>query len=176
MTEIFSWVAFGKFSILSRRSIFTTSRHNRLLIIWAVAMLYHLHPLFPHDYSYFTRSLSEQKSTKWCFLELCITHCHIPRVPHITTKCFITNRFAGSPEIIYLWIHRFRFRNGLYPHSTVILKEYFENILLKSCNIAKIFIKLLERFLKYFRNLAMSVQNIINGILLKYKYFILILL
>ena len=49
-----------------------------------------------------------------------------------------------------------------------ILKEYIENILLKSCNIAKIFIKLLERFLKYFRNLAMSVQNIINGILLRY--------
>ena len=36
-----------------------------------------------------------------------------------------------------------------YPHSTVILKEYFENIPLKSCNIAKIFMKLLERFLKY---------------------------
>ena len=29
------------------------------------------------------------------------------------------------------------------PHSTVILKEYFENIPLKSCNIVKIFIKLL---------------------------------
>ena len=53
-----------------------------------------------------------------------------------------------------------------YPHSTVILKEYFKNITSKSCNIAKIFIKLLERFLKYCRNLAMSVQNIINGILL----------
>ena len=53
-----------------------------------------------------------------------------------------------------------------YPHSTVILKKYFENILLKSCSVAKIFIKLLERFLKYCRNLAMSVQNIINGILL----------
>ena len=52
------------------------------------------------------------------------------------------------------------------PHSTVILKEYLENIPLKSCNIAKIFIKLLERFLKYCRNLAMSDQNIINGILL----------
>ena len=39
------------------------------------------------------------------------------------------------------------------PHSTVILKEYVENIALKSCNIAKIFIKLLERFLKYCRNL-----------------------
>ena len=55
-----------------------------------------------------------------------------------------------------------------HPHSTVILKEYFENIPLKSCNIAKIFIKLLERFLKYCRNLAISVQNIINGILLQY--------
>ena len=62
------------------------------------------------------------------------------------------------------------------PHSTVILKEYFENIPLKSCNIAEGFIKLLERFLKYCRNLAMSVQNIINGILLQYQYFILILL
>ena len=55
-----------------------------------------------------------------------------------------------------------------YPHSTVILKKYFENITLKSCNIAKIFIKLVERFLKYCRNLAMSVQNIINGIFLQY--------
>ena len=55
-----------------------------------------------------------------------------------------------------------------HPHSTVILKEYFENIPLKSCNIAKIFVKLLERFLKYCRNLAMSVQSIINGILLQY--------
>ena len=53
-----------------------------------------------------------------------------------------------------------------YPHSIVILKEYFENIPLKSYNIAKIFIKLLEQFLKYCRNLAMFVQNIINGILL----------
>ena len=53
---------------------------------------------------------------------------------------------------------------------------YFENIPLKSCNIAKIFIKLLERFLKYCRNHAMSVQKIINGILLQYWYFILILL
>ena len=54
------------------------------------------------------------------------------------------------------------------PHSTVILKEYFENIPLKSCNITKIFIKLLVRFLKYCRNLAMSVHNIINGMLLQY--------
>ena len=46
------------------------------------------------------------------------------------------------------------------PHSTVRLKKYFKNIPLKSCNIAKIFIKLLERFIKYCRNLAMSVQNI----------------
>ena len=55
-----------------------------------------------------------------------------------------------------------------HPHSTIILREYFENILLKSCNIARIFIKLLERFLKYCRNLAMSVQNIINEMLLQY--------
>ena len=64
-----------------------------------------------------------------------------------------------------------RFFNTVWcfdPHNTVILKEYFENIPLKSCNIAKIFIKLLERFLKYCRNLSMSVQNIINGILLQY--------
>ena len=53
-----------------------------------------------------------------------------------------------------------------FPHSTVILKEYFENIPLKFFNIAKIFIKLLERFLKYCRNFEMSVQNIINEILL----------
>ena len=55
-----------------------------------------------------------------------------------------------------------------YPHSTVILKEYSENIPLKSCNIAKIFIKLLERFLKYSRSFEMSVENIINGKLLQY--------
>ena len=54
------------------------------------------------------------------------------------------------------------------PHSTVMLKEYFENISLKSCNIAKIFIKLLKRFLKYCRYLAISVQIIINGIFLQY--------
>ena len=63
-----------------------------------------------------------------------------------------------------------------FPHSTVILREYFKNIPLKSCNIAKIFIKRLERFLKYCRNLAMSTQNIINLMLLQYWYFILILL
>ena len=55
-----------------------------------------------------------------------------------------------------------------FPHSTVIFKEYFETIPLKFCNIAKIFIKLLERFIKSCRNLAMSVQNIIIGILLRY--------
>ena len=52
--------------------------------------------------------------------------------------------------------------NENFPHRTVILNGYFENIPLKSCNIAKIFIKLLERFLKYCRNLPMSIQNIIN--------------
>ena len=62
------------------------------------------------------------------------------------------------------------------PRSTVILRKYFTNIPLKSCNIARIFIKLLERFLKYYRNLAMSAQNIINVMLLRYWYFILILL
>ena len=55
-----------------------------------------------------------------------------------------------------------------YPHSTVILRESFENIPLKFCNIATIFIKLLERFLKYYRNLVMSVQNIMNEMLLQY--------
>ena len=54
------------------------------------------------------------------------------------------------------------------PRSTVILREFFKNIPLKSCNIARIFIKLLERFLKYCRNLAMSAQNIINVMLLQY--------
>ena len=62
-----------------------------------------------------------------------------------------------------------------YSHSTVILREYFKNIPLKSCNIARIFIKLLERFLKCCRNLAMSAQNIINVMVLQYWYFILIL-
>ena len=51
-------------------------------------------------------------------------------------------------------------------HSTVILREYFKNIPLKSCNIPRIFIKLLKSFLKYCWNLAMSVQNIVNGILI----------
>ena len=55
-----------------------------------------------------------------------------------------------------------------YSHSAVILREYFKNIPLKSCNIARIFIKLLERFLKYCRNLATSAQNIINVMLLQY--------
>ena len=36
----------------------------------------------------------------------------------------------------------------VYPHSTVIVKEYFENIPLKSCNIAKIIIKLLSKILQ----------------------------
>ena len=54
------------------------------------------------------------------------------------------------------------------PYSTVIVREYFKNIPLKYCNIARIFIKLLERFMKYCRNLAMSLQNMINGILLQY--------
>ena len=43
------------------------------------------------------------------------------------------------------------------PHSTVIFRKYFKNISLKSYNIARIFIMLLERFLKYYKNLAMSV-------------------
>ena len=58
--------------------------------------------------------------------------------------------------------------NGTYPHSIVILWEYFGNVPWKSCNISRIFIKLLERFLKYCRNLAMSVQNIINGMWMQY--------
>ena len=63
-----------------------------------------------------------------------------------------------------------------YPYSTVIMREHLKNIPLKSCNIARIFIKLLERFLKYCRNLAMFAQNSINVMLLQYWYFILILL
>ena len=47
-------------------------------------------------------------------------------------------------------------------HNPVILRKYFENIPLKSRNIARIFMKLLERIQKYCRNLAMFVQNIIN--------------
>ena len=57
---------------------------------------------------------------------------------------------------------------GANPHSTVILREHFENISLKSCNVARIFIKLLGMFLKYCRNLATSVQNVINEMLLQY--------
>ena len=71
-----------------------------------------------------------------------------------------------NPSVNFHW--EFLIDYSSDSHSIVILKKYFENISLKSCNIAKIFIKLLERFLKYFRNLAMSVQNIINGIFLKY--------
>ena len=63
-----------------------------------------------------------------------------------------------------------------FPHSTVILRKYFNNISLKSCNTARIFMKLLERFLKYCKNLAMSVQNFVNEMFLQYSYFILILL
>ena len=44
-----------------------------------------------------------------------------------------------------------------YLNSTRVLRGYFENIPLKSCNIARIFIKLLERLLKYCMNLATSV-------------------
>ena len=69
---------------------------------------------------------------------------------------------------IYRVIHLRRVKKRNIPHSTVILKEYFRNIPFKFCTIAKILIKLLERFLKYCRNLAISVQNIINGILLQY--------
>ena len=58
--------------------------------------------------------------------------------------------------------------HNIFPHSTVKLREHFENIPSKSCKIAKICIKLLERFLKYWRNLVMSVRNIINRMLLQY--------
>ena len=75
--------------------------------------------------------------------------------------------FIWKFAIFWSWQHALG-NLAQFPHSTVILKEYFENITLKSCNIAKIFIKLLERFLKYCRHLAMYVQNIINGILLQY--------
>ena len=43
------------------------------------------------------------------------------------------------------------------PHSTVIFREYFLNIPLKYCNIARILIKRLEKFMKYRWNLVMSV-------------------
>ena len=78
--------------------------------------------------------------------------------------------FSTGPFFLGLLIRGFfpAFPENSYPHSTVILRKYFENIPLKSCNIARIFIKLLERFLKYFKNLAKSVQNIINGMLLQY--------
>ena len=46
------------------------------------------------------------------------------------------------------------------------IERIFRICYIEIMHIAKIFIKLLERFLKYCRNLAMSVQNIINGILL----------
>ena len=88
------------------------------------------------------------------------------------------NNFSDSDDN-KIKLKRIQFRVDVHwclPHSTVILKEYFKNIPLKSCNIAIIFIKLLERFLKYCKNLAMSAQNIINVMLLQYWYFILILL
>ena len=80
------------------------------------------------------------------------THTHTHTYIRTRTKNHISRRF----RLFWVLWH--------YPHSTVILEEYFENIPLKSCNIAKIFIKLLERFVKYCRNLAMS----INGTLLQY--------
>ena len=86
----------------------------------------------------------------------------LPAINFIT----IVNRFEKHSDIIY----DARFRNGkncakkllcrypsnTKPHSIVTLREYFKNIPLKSCNIARIFIKFIERFLKYCRNLAMS--------------------
>ena len=48
-----------------------------------------------------------------------------------------------------------------YPHSTLILKENFENIPLKSCNTAKIFIKLLEKLLKYCKGYLFGVVKIL---------------
>ena len=82
------------------------------------------------------------------------------QIPHLAvlSEEFATIFSPSHPPPTHIEIY--------YPHSTAILEEYFENIPLESCNIAKIFIKLLERFLKYCRNLEMSVQNIINGILL----------
>ena len=68
----------------------------------------------------------------------------------------------------FLRMHRNFFDFFYIPHSTVTLWKYFKNIPFKSCNIATIFIKLLERFLKYCRNLAMSVQNNINEMVLQY--------
>ena len=62
-----------------------------------------------------------------------------------------------------------------HPHHIVILREFFENIPLKYCNITRIFMKLLERFLKNCRKFAMFGQNIINGMLLQYEYFITVL-
>ena len=47
-----------------------------------------------------------------------------------------------------------------FLHSTVILREYFQNITSKFCNIARIFLKVLEKFLKY--------CNIMNKMLLRY--------
>ena len=87
----------------------------------------------------------------------------------------IRHRFQCNRLLYYLEEWLFYLIRRL-RHSTVILRKYFKNIPLKFCNIARIFIKLLERFLKYCRNLAMSIRNIINGILLQYSYFIVILL
>ena len=75
----------------------------------------------------------------------------------------------GAAAILRLTKHNNTVKDtDSYPHSTVILREYLSNIPLKSCNISRTFIKLIERFLKYCRNLAMSVENIINVMLLQY--------
>ena len=62
------------------------------------------------------------------------------------SKTFIMHNNNSGENLFKNWSKKLL--SGKYPHSTVIFKEYFENIPLKSCNIAKIFIKLLERFLK----------------------------
>ena len=86
----------------------------------------------------------------------------------IPPKDPLVSNYRSTPWLIFgLWCPK----KYYFPHSTVILRKYFKNIPLKSCNIARIFIKLLERFLKYCRNLAMSVQNIIDGIFLQYLIF-----
>ena len=92
-------------------------------------------------------------------------------IPLTSVYRLLTSSLLQTKEVIRWYIVKknricSRFDIVVIPHSTVILREYFKSIPLNPCNIARIFIKLLERFLKYCRNLAMSAQNIINTLLI----------
>ena len=94
--------------------------------------------------SYFTsrKSLNDWTNVKWwalslprpCWVLFVFRRTHW--ASHIsTTLC------NPSQCVLISLLHAPTIRT---PHSTVILREYFKNIPLKSCNIARIFIKLVK--------------------------------